>query len=855
MAEKKERISIREELTQSKGYDIALLTTFNFEIEYFERAILNRLYACGTRKVSLFLDAKELSKAIQKTRVSGLGRRYAVNPIIMNATFHPKISLLAGKGRAKVIVSSANIKTSGYEINHEIFNVFSYDENDQRYADIILDALEFFEKLDQLSFGQDSGLIKEIRQLLRIQSVSRSNDVRLIHNLNLPILEQVISVVDKPVDSIMIVVPYYDQHLSALKEIKKEFNSSELQLYIQNQTSTFPVEINAVEQVADKIFVFEGFRDVTANASDNFYHGKVFSFQTQDGIYMLYGSANCTKSALLLAGGNGGNIECTILEKCNASSRDAFFKTIDVLDRDEKHIESRKMSYEDEWDGCFFYKYGEFADELIIHIGYTAKKQIKKVVVNGAETNYRHAQDEIIIAIESELAASIPPVFDISVLYEENEERFFGWYISRYELIHNRLSEATKNIVIRFDPDADSKRYLGDTMNLLKAYGTCAADLLEQQKTIAGIDRLKSEMNGDSVEEDDDYIVDYEIVDEYSAQYRQYHEVRRVRNELISSFCGEKYLSMPTRFEHERITKKTGGGKKESATRHPTTAEQRFYRFIKAHIKRTCESDFVERVDTRNYLGVVIVYLVIFKRYLYEEPVDLFSPEFVITARVDLLRNLLLTLNNNQQESIDDLIRPIQIGAIDAITDNWKLMLDGIEESERYRYNSLNRDLLLKLESIASVRYQLDPIIEKVCEGKNAKHIENDKRACVDYLSGLFGFMDDNLLKQYVQKIYGNSATLSIDNKVVKIQVFADNLNDYRRPNADLLKEINHYSHNVQRVSTVKIVISAKEVRTDISNPEIRIIQTIDLFYRKLQVQSVRQNGKIDIFNDKRSAF
>ena len=35
---------ILDEISNSKGYSIALLTTFNFEISYFERTILNSLY-------------------------------------------------------------------------------------------------------------------------------------------------------------------------------------------------------------------------------------------------------------------------------------------------------------------------------------------------------------------------------------------------------------------------------------------------------------------------------------------------------------------------------------------------------------------------------------------------------------------------------------------------------------------------------------------------------------------------------------------------------------------------------------------------------------------------------------------
>ena len=46
---------IIEEISNSKGYSIALLTTFNFEISYFERTILNSLYDKNIRNIELLL--------------------------------------------------------------------------------------------------------------------------------------------------------------------------------------------------------------------------------------------------------------------------------------------------------------------------------------------------------------------------------------------------------------------------------------------------------------------------------------------------------------------------------------------------------------------------------------------------------------------------------------------------------------------------------------------------------------------------------------------------------------------------------------------------------------------------------
>ena len=65
---------ILDEISNSKGYSIALLTTFNFEISYFERTILNSLYDKNIRNIELFVDADELEKAISESIDNNLNK-------------------------------------------------------------------------------------------------------------------------------------------------------------------------------------------------------------------------------------------------------------------------------------------------------------------------------------------------------------------------------------------------------------------------------------------------------------------------------------------------------------------------------------------------------------------------------------------------------------------------------------------------------------------------------------------------------------------------------------------------------------------------------------------------------------
>ena len=157
-----DRINVLDLLRKSKKYDIALMTTFNFEISFFERNILNKFFDNGIRKVSLFVDNKEYLKALEETELSYIGKRYIVTPVEMNSSFHPKVILLLGKNKARLVVGSWNLTTNGYFINNEVGNCFDYDENHPEYLSMIKDAMNFFLEINKNTDRRDSRLVESI---------------------------------------------------------------------------------------------------------------------------------------------------------------------------------------------------------------------------------------------------------------------------------------------------------------------------------------------------------------------------------------------------------------------------------------------------------------------------------------------------------------------------------------------------------------------------------------------------------------------------------------------------------------------------------------------------------------------
>lgn len=240
---------IIDEISNSKGYSIALLTTFNFEISYFERTILNTLYDKNIRNVELFVDADELEKAISESIDNNLNRKYIANPIRINSAFHPKVVLLLGEEKAKLIVSSANIKTSGYTLNNEIYNVFEYSKDNPENLNLINDAITFFEKLNTMAYYQDTKTFNKINDLIYRHRKSDSDSIKLIQNLESSVLSQLKDIITDKVKSIDIAVPYYDNELLAYKDLSTTFECTNINLYLQNGLSTFPVDYNNANSI------------------------------------------------------------------------------------------------------------------------------------------------------------------------------------------------------------------------------------------------------------------------------------------------------------------------------------------------------------------------------------------------------------------------------------------------------------------------------------------------------------------------------------------------------------------------------------------------------------------------------
>ena len=808
------RLKIIDEIANSPGYDIALITTFNFDISFFERAILNQLSAQNIKKVTLFVDSNEFTKSVSGITSCSVGRRYMVNPIQMQGAFHPKLILLLGEDKAKLIVGSANLTTAGFSLNNEIFNVIRYSSKEPEYNDVINDAIEFFLDIHERSYQLDSTLLEEVKQLTYYHRTNPNGKIRLIHNLNKALLDQIADLIEELVREIRVAVPYFDNSLAALKNIVTVFPDAELSLYLQNGRTSFSEQACDASGIKVQKLVYEGFRDNQSNSRKNFYHGKAFLFKTDSRAYMVYGSANCTQAALTKTYESEGNIECDLIGTGTANEFDYFFQNYEI----QKNVElnMQHLVFDTSKAARYNYRFGEITDHgIILHIG-SPNANIPDAFLAGEKLVVENHSGEIIITVPIELAEALPEIFEITVKDSDVSENLQCWTYSIEALNAHRQKLSDRYSLEAFEYESEGDKYIQDRINLMNAETMCLPEIREHNKKIAYMNQMKCEQE-DNDTGDDDFIVDVEILEEYNRTYRRLNTINRIRGVFFKQLVNNS-LSL---FSNRGSEVKTTDEEKESHryNRKPTTEEKRFERFVKNRVKGLTNKDYIDIITTEHYLGIVAVIVDIFEKYCN---VDIFDADYVVETKTDLFTAILSkeASDEGNQEAENILLRDCFYILMDNYISTYRT--DSMEQKEHL--NSINKRLLMAMEKRFSIRSNYRKILVSISDAIPGDLRTYSQNSLFNYLEDLFGYKNYDLLVEYIGTMY-DDAEVKKNDDTIKILGKADDMKKELKPNASLLKEIGNYSRVVSPIKTAIIRIKSKP--TDSVDNKIKEIEHV----------------------------
>lgn len=324
-----------------RGFHTSIVTSFCVDFEAYEDIALPRLRGAGCHNNLLIVDDKMLREALD----GGLalprfaGRWYSASGVSAkaNGVFHTKIVLQIGRGEGRIIVSSANMTTSGLAGNLELAGVLECADDASPEQQVIAQVWQYAKaRLAETGQAVASQLAwAEARTPWLRRATPATGAVALsdgtvaaflapqTQGIGAQFSEQLEG---EPVKRLVVFSPYWDDKLDGLKHLIARLAPTKVALLVDTAKGEFPVK------------ALSGIKSLTVHdASDfckgRFFHAKAVIAETRKFDYVLYGSANCTVAALGKSGFAGLNHEACLYKRLPAGQTLEALKLANLIDK------------------------------------------------------------------------------------------------------------------------------------------------------------------------------------------------------------------------------------------------------------------------------------------------------------------------------------------------------------------------------------------------------------------------------------------------------------------------------------------------------------------------------------------
>jgi len=312
------RLDLHDALSK-RTYHNAVLCTYTFEPLFFEDYCLERFSALSSNNnISVCTDRttyQRIALAPESQRPKQVNLRYLLCPIDTKGRFHPKLFLFSTKTSGRLILGSANFTRPGLTSNAELADVFDFEvDESEGLLPVFQDAFAFVSALAE-DWPTES-LASNVQELRRTTPwLGRTPDpaassVRLLHNLEHALWDQIAAMVPRPIERIHVVSRFFDDSPALIDRVMEEFGPNQLLLYTQNGVTTMtPDWLNhsCVRSGRAEILLCS-YED---DGHQQPLHAKAIIFESGRTRLLVYGSANFTSPALLTYG-KAGNIETVV---------------------------------------------------------------------------------------------------------------------------------------------------------------------------------------------------------------------------------------------------------------------------------------------------------------------------------------------------------------------------------------------------------------------------------------------------------------------------------------------------------------------------------------------------------------
>lgn len=754
-----QRININDELCES-GYNVLLISSFGADLNYFEKMILRKLKDNDCTYVGLYID-QIFQDNLAAWNLSELGVSYVLRGVHLSHAFHPKMYLLLGQEKAKIIIGSGNLTPSGFVTNLEFFRSFKFDRQDDSYLSLIKHAYEMFttyhEKFPSLAM---ENIFEKANQFTYLtESVQTRKDIFLLDNIVEPIFLQLKRQISAQIESVDIIVPYFDQNMAVIDAINQEMDPMQINIYMQNRTNNFNRNAVLPGNVICKQMRF-------IPNDQRRYHGKIFAFRCHEEEFLLYGSTNCSEVALLKSLKDGGNVESVIVEKAPKG-------TLGVLLKDECEFCNIPPEFESIENTMSNRKTCpiQFIEALKTGKGFVVtfetKLSVSGVLINDLRGKIKYVSNHYEIKWDKMPQLDLP-VFEFDVITVNGSYQTVGWLHDLESLAINQ-SNINKSIYssLKDDPylsDFEHSFYLLKELydNLVLTNEDINKKNIPVKSSIRNQEKVELQSNAEISDNIDDYFVE-EKEDQYIYGSIGKTDVLQVLiRHLLANFSANSDDIA------EILKNEVKENKRVSNAKFGDKLAKQLKRFFDKFNQGIASSHYLQRVDSQIFVRNFLIYSGFmwnfYKKHQFGQikGLDFLSTQSFINQYFDNIRVFLQYAKDNSindEPFLEDLVSQFLVIIVAK-----KYLQENSQEGLALVYSQIQAMLREIEEFVIPIRETYSQYIVAGEKYRELLDVTKDK-TCIELESKLESQFDFYTLNQFKLYIASDCQVVMLDDK------------------------------------------------------------------------------------------
>jgi len=229
------------ELFEKANWSQVLFLTYSFDLPFFESYLLPKLVQNGACAITVVADAAWLAGRlpgwIESGEVREAGRSYILCGARVPGSFHPKLMLAISEQSGTVLVGSGNLSTFGMTTGGELFALETWGA--EIVPELAQQAWSICRQIGR-KLVIDPLFAEQVEAMgRRFPKLALATDGPLLHNLDLPILDQFMQRIGgRTVQEVLLWAPFTDRRLEALKAVVQQLQPQTVTLAVQPELTS-----------------------------------------------------------------------------------------------------------------------------------------------------------------------------------------------------------------------------------------------------------------------------------------------------------------------------------------------------------------------------------------------------------------------------------------------------------------------------------------------------------------------------------------------------------------------------------------------------------------------------------------